>query len=401
MGALKGLRVIDCGDGIAAPFAAKLFADAGATVIKLEAPGRGDSSRLAGPFPGDVPHLERSGMFHYLNAGKRSVTLELGCAEGRAILDSLLTDTDVLLANGDIESLERRGINPALLHISHPRLVIATITPFGYDNSLSHAKASDLTICALGAVTAAVGDPGREPLTPPLQLSEYQAGVAAASASMLALFARKQTCKGQHVDISALDVWATVHQGSGFTNYTAFGKSRSRAGRRRHEAYPFHFLSASDGLMCLIARDGSQWRRFVEIVGVRALLEDDRYQDRAAMGMKYPQEVDTLLQPWFSARSRDEIFALCREHHIPFAPVRRIDEVLACEQLRSRGFFIEMPARKDGISFTLPGFAAKMTGTPLRLQGPAPLLGEHTEEVLARIGIDARQFEGFRRTGVV
>jgi len=172
-------------------------------------------------------------------------------------------------------------------------------------------------------------------------------------------------------------------------------------GRRRHEAYPFHFLAASDGLMCLISRDANQWRRFVEMVGVRALLEDERYQDRAAMGMKYPQEVDALLQPWFAGRTRDEIFALCRENRIPFAPVRRVDEVLACEQLRSRGFFVDTPPRADGVSFTVPGFAARMTGTPMRLQGPAPLLGEHTAQVLGRVGIDSARIGELHGMGAV
>lgn len=399
MKALKGMRIIECGQGISAPFAAKLFSDAGATVIKIEPPDGGDLSRAMGPYPNDIPNAERSGMFHYLNAGKKSLTLDLTLTAGQAVLEQLVKHADVLLLNGDIEQLERMGLYPEMFRVNHPALVITTITPFGYANAMSRVRASDLTLCALGAVTSAVGEPGREPLTPPLQLSDYQAGVAAASATLLALFARRQSGKGQHVDISALDVWATVHQGSGFSNYTSFGKTRTRAGRRRHEAYPFHFLAAKDGLMCLIARDGAQWRRFVEMVGVPALLNQERYRDRAAMGMKYPEEVDDLLRPWFAQRTRDEIFALCKSNHVPFAPVRRVDEVLACEQLRSRGFFVSTPARADGISFMVPGFASKMSATPLQIQGPAPLLGEHTIQILSDIGLDVEQIEELRKMG--
>lgn len=401
MKALEGLRVIECGEGISAAFAAKQLCDAGATVVKIEPPKVGDRTRAMGPFPGGVAHAERSGMFHYLNAGKQSVTLDLHTAPGRAALNTLMGHADALVVNGTLDEIDMAGLSPDTLSVDHPALVVTTITPFGYGNAMSHVRASDLTLCALGAVTGAVGEPDREPLTPPLALSDYQAGVAAASATLLALFARKPTGRGQHVDICALDVWATVHQGSGFANFTSFGKSRKRAGRRRQEAYPFHFLAAKDGLMCLIARDGAQWRRFIEMVGVPQLLEQERYQDRLAMGMQYPQEVDALLKPWLAQRTRDEIFALCRANRVPFAPVRRIDEVQACEQLRSRGFFVSTPSRADGVSFVVPGFAASMSGTPLRIQGPAPMLGEHTRQVLEQAGISARQIDALhQREGV-
>jgi len=376
--ALGDLRVVECGTGIDLGFAGKLLADAGAEVIKLEPTEGGDASRRLGPFPGDQPNPEQSALFHYLHAGKQSVVLAQAGADQGALFARLLDRADVLLAGGDVIDLAAQGIVPADLVARHPRQVLTTLTPFGFGNSRSLWRASDLTLCALGAVTSAIGEATREPLTPALHLSDYQAGVAAAASTLLALFARQRDGLGQHVDTCALDVWATVHQGSGFTNFTSFGKSRKRAGRRRHEAYPFHFLRAADGMMCLIARDGAQWRRFIELVGVPALLEDPRYKNRLDMGMRYPEEVDALLHPWFAARTRAEIFALCREHHIPFAPVRRIDDVFHCEQLQSRDFFRTTPPRDDGVAFTVPGFAAQFSQTPMAMQGPAPRLGEHT-----------------------
>lgn len=386
LGALQGLRLVEVGNGLSAPYAAKLLCEMGAEVVKIERPGVGDDTRGFGPFPGDVPDREKSGMFHYLNAGKRSVAVGLGSASGQDVLNALLAKADALLVNGDVAAIESLGLAPQALQPRFPRLVVTTITPFGFGNAMSRYRGHDITVCALGGVTSAVGEATREPLTPPLQLSDYQAGIAAASGTMLALFARERTGQGQHVDISPLDVWATVHQGSGFTNYVSFGKKRRRGGRRRPEAYPFHFLQAKDGMMCLIARDGNQWKRFVQLVGDPVLLEDPRYQDRVAMGLSYPEEVDALLRPWFAERTREEIFALCREHHIPFAPVRRIDEVLACKQLESREFFRPLPARANGVSFVVPGAPYRFSATPVAIAGPAPLLGEHTVAVLRELG---------------
>lgn len=399
--ALKGLKLVECGNGLSAPFAAKLLCDMGAQVIKVERPGDGDDARAWGPFPGDRPDREKSGMFHYLNAGKRSVTLDLMSPQGGEVMQALLAQADALLINGDVAAIEALQLDPQSLLTRWPRLVVTTITPFGYDNAMSRYPAHDITICALGGVTGVVGEPTREPLTPPLELSDYQSGVAAASATMLGLFARERSGAGQHVDISPLDVWATVHQGSAFTNYLNFGKTRGRGGRRRPEAYPFHFLAAKDGLMCLIARDGGQWKRFVQLVGEPALIDNERYQDRLAMGLAYPEEVDALLQPWLAARTRDEIFALCREHHIPFAPVRRVDEVMACEQLASRDFFRSLPPRADGVSFIVPGAPYHFSATPATVAAPAPLLGEHTAAVLHELGYGDADVAALQRAGVI
>lgn len=399
--ALEGLKIIELGQGLSAPFAAKLLSDMGAEVIKLERPVTGDVSRAYGPFAGDLPDPEKSGAFHYLNAGKKSVTLDVSICAGLDVLNKLCAEADVLLINGDVAQIESLKLTWEDLAPRFPRLIVTTITPFGFTGRLRGVRAHDLTICALGAVTIAVGEAGKPPLTPPLCLSDYQSAVAAASATMLALFAREDTGRGQHVDISPLDVWATVHQGSGFTNLVNFGKSRSRAGRRRVETYPFHFLEASDGPICLIARDGHQWKRFVELVGARELLDNPRYQDRMAMGMRYPAEVDAILQPWFSQRTREEIFALCRMHHIPFAPVRRVDEVAQCKQLAAREFFVQLPARTDGTSFRVPGAPYRMSSTPPVIRTPAPLLGEHTDAVLKGLGYGAKALATFRQAGVL
>ena len=389
--ALSGLTVIEHAEGLAGPFAGKLLAELGAEVIKIEPPA-GDRTRQLGPFPGGRPDPERSGMFHYLNAGKQSVVIEAASAQGPGQLDQLAAAADVLIVAGTAADVASHPLTGADARRRHPSLVYTTITPFGMTGPLAGAPAHDITICSLGAITNAVGEPGREPLTPPLSLSSYQAGIAAAAGSLLALFERTRSGLGQHVDISPLDVWGTVHQGSILANYVNFGRVTPRAGRRRHEAYPFHLMRARDGWMCLIARDGQQWARFAELVVGDQRLDDPRYRDRAAMGLSYPEEVDRLLQPWFDQRTRREVFDLCRKHRVPFAPVRRIDEVAACEQLSFRKFFVDLALDDTGSSVRVPGSPHAMSATPTAHRR-APRLGEHDAVLLVASsgsGVEAR-----------
>jgi crotonobetainyl-CoA:carnitine CoA-transferase CaiB-like acyl-CoA transferase len=373
--ALSGLRVIEHAEGLAGPFAGKLLAELGAEVIKVEPPG-GDRTRQLGPFPGGRADPERGGMFHYLNAGKQSVVIDAASALGPGQLAQLAAAADVLIVAGPAADVALHPLTGDDARRRYPRLVRTTITPFGMTGPLARAPAHDITICSLGAITNAVGEPGREPLTPPLSLSSYQAGIAAAAGSLLALFERTRSGLGQHVDISPLDVWGTVHQGSILANYVNFGRVTPRAGRRRHEAYPFHLMRARDGWMCLIARDGQQWARFAELVVGDQRLDDPRYRDRAAMGLSYPEEVDRLLQPWFDQRTRREVFDLCRKHRVPFAPVRRIDEVAACEQLSFRKFFVDLALDDTGSTVRVPGSPHAMSATPA-VHRRAPRLGEH------------------------
>ncbi|HEX3930516.1 MAG TPA: CoA transferase [Nocardioides sp.] len=376
-GALSDVRVVEYADDLAGAFAGKLLADLGAEVIKVEMPGSGDPLRRSAPTAPGLAEPTGRGLFPYLNGNKLSLTLDPVQPDGRARFEELLSGADVLIVSGVPRDISARRVGYHDLEGDFPQLVVATLTSFGWIGPWADAAADDLTICSLGAIANAVGEAGRPPLSPPLSLSSYQAGVAAVSGSLLALLARERTGRGQHVDISPLDVWGTVHQGSILANQVNFGHATTRAGRRRREAYPFQLMAAADGLMCMIARDGKQWGRFVsEVVCDPRLVGDERYRDRVAMGLRYPDEVDALLEPWFSKHSRQEIFELCREHRVPFAPVRRIDEVAACEQLASRRFFVEAPAPSSEVVTTVPGSPYLMSATP-PVHGRAPALGEH------------------------
>lgn len=397
-----GIRVVEWGTLISAPYAGKLLADLGAEVVKVEPPGIGDPARHHGPFPKDIPHPERSGLFLNLNTNKLSVTLAPQLPSGRRILARLLEQADVFLTNMPLVTLDALALDYKAVAVVNPRLVMTAVTPYGLTGPYRDYKGYDISVCALGGVSYSVGEPGRPPLAPPFSQSDYQAALGATAATLTALLAREKTGHGQLVDIASYEIWATIHSGSAYTTYIYLGTTGHRAGRRRRDLYPYTLLRCKDGYMCLIAREGRQWKRFlVDVVGRADLADDPRYRDRRALGEQRPEEMDMLLAPWLEAHTRDEIFALCRQHRVPFAPVLTVNELFLNAHLRERQFFVQADRPEVG-TLTYPGAPYKFSDTPWRIQRPAPLLGQHNGEVYCKgLGYSRNDLVRFRNAGVI
>jgi crotonobetainyl-CoA:carnitine CoA-transferase CaiB-like acyl-CoA transferase len=208
---LSGLQVWKCGEGIAVGYAGKLVADLGAEVVRLERPRVGDGLRYHGLFVGDTPHRERGGLSLYLHAAKRSVALSLESMTGTTILRQLAATVDIMLEGFPAGYLTARGLGFETLQASNAGLVLTSISPFGQTGPDVYLPASDITVCAAAGITYSVGSPGREPLTPPLFQSAYQAGMGGAAATAPALLARDTAGVTQHADVSALEIFATIH----------------------------------------------------------------------------------------------------------------------------------------------------------------------------------------------
>jgi crotonobetainyl-CoA:carnitine CoA-transferase CaiB-like acyl-CoA transferase len=381
-GALEGVEVVELGDFVSAPYCGRLLAGLGADVVKVEPP-EGDRARRHGPFLGDVPHPERSGLFLALNPGKRGVTLDLEREEGRRQLERLLDRADCLVENLDAERLEGLGLLPEAARRRWPRLIHVSITTFGRRGPYARFRGQALQASAAGAATVTIGEPGRPPLPLPASQPDYQGGLNGAIGALLALMARERTGRGQHVDVSTADVVA-FYGGITATMYTPYGIPWAREGHRASRSggyYPYTILPCKDGYICMITRSGHPWRKFVEAIGSPEWTRDARYQDRARMGREYPDEVDALLAPWLRERTSEEILALCRERGIPFSVVRDAEAVAACPQLRHRDFFVEVRHPVAG-PLRYPGAPWRLSATPWRVERPAPLLGEHNAEVL-------------------
>ncbi|MGZ6176594.1 MAG: CaiB/BaiF CoA transferase family protein [Candidatus Binataceae bacterium] len=205
-GALSGLKIVELGEMVSAPYAAKLMADMGAEVIKIERPGAGDRARGRGPFPGGTAHLEKSGLFLYLNTNKLGVTLDVSRPEGFELLERLAADADVLIHNVAPSDMDRIGLGFERLRARNPRLVMTSISPWGLSGPRREWRAEDLTLWSASGICYINGGGHEHPEMPPLkafgQQSGFQGGVHAAVATMGAVFAQVRDGEGQHVDVS-------------------------------------------------------------------------------------------------------------------------------------------------------------------------------------------------------
>ncbi len=399
---LAGVRVVELGEGIAAPYCGKLLADFGADVMKIESPDGGDPTRRHGPFPGDIPHAERSGLFLALNANKRGLTLNPHSATGRKILDALLQRADVLIHHIPPAQLAGHNLTSTVLRQFHPRLIVTSITPYGQTGPYRDYQGADITSCALSGLSEGLGDSDRPPLTAPLRQAGYQAGLSAASATILALLVRERNGQGQAIDIAEAEVLATLQTGVYLNNFH-FDGTRSMRGHRfgSRTIYPASFFRCRDGFMWVTAPQWAQWEHLLEMIGRPDLAQDERFHNRRKLADNPPAELEVPLAQWFMVRTRADIFRQCRASRLPITPVYALDELIEHPQLVARGFL--MAVDQPGLGpLTLPSLPMHLSKTPWRIRLPAPLLGEHNEPVYGQeLGYTPSDLSALRNSRVM
>ncbi len=261
---LASVRVVEWGEGIAVPYCGKLLADFGADVIKIEQPGAGDRTRHHGPFPADVPHLEQSGLFLALNTNKRGITLDTRSPIGCRVLERLVQQADVVLHQNVPDTAESHPLQTEALRRADPRLVVTGVTPYGQFGPYHGVQGTELTSCALSGLSEGLGENDRPPLAAPFSQAGYQAGLSAASATVLALLVREMSGEGQAIDIAEADVLATLQTGVYLNNYY-FDGTQSMRGHRfgSRTIYPASFYRCQDGFMWVTAPQWAQWERLL------------------------------------------------------------------------------------------------------------------------------------------
>jgi crotonobetainyl-CoA:carnitine CoA-transferase CaiB-like acyl-CoA transferase len=396
---LAGSRVIEIGTGLAAPYCGRLLARYGADVIKVERPPFGDPLRRRGPFPPGREHPEHCSLFHALNSGKRSVTLDVTTPTGREILDELLASADVLVENLPAEEADALGFSGDGGRNGHPHLVHVPVTAYGRTGPYRTWQGTSLTASAMGGVSVGIGRPGDRPLTMPFALGAYQAGLAGAAAALLGLLARRRLGAGQEVDVAEIQVWGTIHTGANILTYLYLGVTGIRQGNRGIGLYPNEFLPCKDGFVCLTCTPLHHWIAFLECMGQPEWSANPRYRNRRAMLEEYPEEVDALLIPWLREHTRENLFAMARKKRFPLAPSMTVADTLASEHLGARKFFDELAI--DGTRARVPGVPSR-SGLRWHRCQPAPALGAHTAEVLGQeLGRSPETLTQLRRAGIV
>jgi crotonobetainyl-CoA:carnitine CoA-transferase CaiB-like acyl-CoA transferase len=391
---LEGIRVIDLSRVLAGPYAALLLADMGAEVVKVEEPGRGDDTRAWPPFQGG-----EATYFMSVNRGKKSLTLNMKHPGGTAILRRLLEGADVLLENFRPGTLERLGFGYPAVRALNPRLVYCSISGFGESGPEAGRPGYDLIVQGESGIMDITGFPDGPPVKVGNSIADLAAGTMAAHGIVLALFARERTGEGQKVEIAMLEVMAALltYHGQG---YFATGTSPRRRGNQHPSIAPYEVFEAADGYLTVGVANNSLWGRFCQSIGRPELAADPRF-DSEARRVEHRDALIPLLAAVFAAAPVAHWLERLGQAGVPAGKIKSVGEALESEHLRARGAIVTLIHPAAG--------AMRMVGPPIRLHGtpgeataPAPLLGEHTDEVLGKLcGYSAETIARLRAEGAI
>jgi crotonobetainyl-CoA:carnitine CoA-transferase CaiB-like acyl-CoA transferase len=384
-GALEGIKVIELGEMVSAPFCARLFADYGADVIKVERPGRGDVARQWGPFPGDEPHDEKSGLFFFLNTNKRGVTLDVTSSTGRTQFLRLIAEADVLIENSPPAFMRQHGLDYASIRDVNPKLVMIAITPFGQTGPYSEWNGYDLNAYHLtGASHRYCGRPGEPPLEHGTFAADFYGAMTAAAWGLGAVYGRDVVGGGQLVDVSCAEaITATFTGGQNIGAYAQDGVYERRTGVGMPLGAPATILPCKDGHVWMLALEAGQWNGLAHVMGDPEWMQTDMFQNMFARAQN-SDVIYPLIEEWTMEHGKFEIMERCQAAGTPVTAVFTVAEAAEHPHLAARDYFVSIDhpllgkVRSLGAPFKLPA----CPGGPRR---PAPLLGEHNDEVLGAL----------------
>jgi len=406
MNLLDGVRVLDLSRILAGPWATQVLADFGADVIKVERPGAGDDTRSWGPpYLKDADGNDSSESAYYLcaNRGKRSVAIDFTTVEGQALLRELVVHCDVVVENYKVGGLKKYGLDFASLQLINPKLVYCSITGYGQDGPYAQRAGYDAAIQAIGGLMSVTGEPdgalGAGPQKVGVAATDLMTGMYAATAILAALRHAERTGVGQQIDLSLLDTQVAwlANQAS---NYLVGGVVPTRQGTAHPNIVPYQVMPAADGYFMLAVGNDGQFARLCEVIGEPWLAHDPRYASNNAR-VANREVLVPHLQQVLSTRPAAEWLAALEAAVVPANPVNRIDQVFADPQVRARGLRIELPHASGG-SVAMVRNPLVFSATPLRFEHAAPVLGQHTSEVLGEVlAVDGERLRVLRELGVV
>ena len=405
---LSDLRVLDLTHGIAGPYCTKLLADFGADIIKVERPDTGDFARSLGPFPQDVPHAEKSGLFLHLNTNKRSVVLDLKTRQSVDNIKELVRDADILVESFRPGVMAHLGLGYETLSQINPNLVMTSISNFGQTGPYRDYLASEITLFAMGGKMNIRGLPERYPLKLGGNHVQYQTGNVAAMATLSAWYAQRyQGMGGQQVDVSILETQ------TGSLNmrmrdlliYQYTGERSRRQGEAVTGGYPAGYYPCQDGYVTT-GGGGLRWPNTVALLGMPELLTDPRFAPPLGqLSVEGREEFEgTIWLPWLMERTKQQVVDECQAHGLLAAAVHTMAEVVDHNpHLDARDYFVQVDQPVAG-HFKYPGSPLYTPKGWWRIRRPAPLLGQHTQEVLTEVegpsaGAEAGHTHPSRRPG--
>jgi crotonobetainyl-CoA:carnitine CoA-transferase CaiB-like acyl-CoA transferase len=385
--ALTGVRVLNAGQILAAPFCATLFAEFGAEVIKVERPDGGDPNRANPSFAQD-------------NRGQKGVTLNLAHEKGQALFRELCEHVDILIENFRPGTLEKMGLAPDTLRERNPGLICVRISGYGQTGPYRARAGFDRVALGFAGITYVTGYEDRPPVRPGYFVADYGSGIFAAFGAMVALKAREQTGRGQDVDMALYEaVWRM--SGTHAAGYGLSGANRERSGNYFPGVVPAEQFTTSDGQYLIInATTQRVFERLCEAMGQPELITDSRFSTRSALRDNYA-DIHEIVGEWVARFPLDECQAILDKAGVPAAKVYSTSDIVSDPHYAAREQVLTVPSDDFG-PLLQPGIVPHLTGTPGAVRGRAPRLGEHNDEIYrGLLGKDTAELDALRRDGVI
>jgi len=386
--ALEGMKVLDCSQILAGPFCSMLLADMGADVVKIEKPSGGDDTRRFGP-----PFINsESAAFLAINRNKRSLVLDFKQENGVAIMKKMVKDADVIIENYRTGAMDQNGLGYEELKKINPKLIYCSISGFGRTGPYAKRGGFDLVAQGMSGLMSFTGIPGSPPVKVGVPMADLNAGMFATYGILTAYVNRLKTGKGQYIETSLLEaaISYTIWESSIFF---ATGEVAEPLGSAHRLSAPYQALKTSDGYINIGAPNQSNWERFCKTIGRDDLLEDIKYQDNASRLINRQQLADDL-EKTLSKKSSQEWLKDLEKDGVPAGPIFDISEVWSNDQVKSREMDVTLEHPTAGKIRNI-GLATKLSQTPGKIKTAAPLLGQHTKEILIEMGYTAEEIEEF------
>ncbi|MDZ5603265.1 CaiB/BaiF CoA-transferase family protein [Pseudomonas sp. RP23018S] len=406
MGALSHVRVLDLSRVLAGPWSGQILADLGADVIKVERPGKGDDTRAWGPpFLQDAQGRSTGEASYYLSANrnKRSVTIDFTQPQGQALIRALAAQSDIVIENFKVGGLAAYGLDYDSLKVVNPKLIYCSITGFGQSGPYAKRAGYDFMIQGLGGLMSLTGRPegeaGAGPVKVGVALTDILTGLYATSAILAALAHRQQTGVGQSIDMALLDVQVACLANQAM-NYLTTGASPQRLGNAHPNIVPYQDFPTADGDFILTVGNDGQFAKFAQVAGHSEWAEDPRFSSNALRVANRAQLIPLIRQATVFKTTAEWVEQLERVG-VPCGPINDLDSVFKDPQVVARGLALALPHALGG---SVPQVASpiRLSATPVEYRWAPPLLGEHTDSVLANVlGLDAAALAELRVAGVI
>ena len=394
-GPLKDLKVVEMGTLIAGPFCGQILGDFGADVVKIEDPKTGDPMRQWGR---SLPQ-GLSPWWPVIGRNKRSIGLDLRTPEGRAIAGDLIGEADVLIENFRPGTMEKWGMDYAALPARNPRLIMARVSGFGQTGPYASRAGYGLIGEAMGGLRHVTGEPDRPPARAGISIGDSLTAMHAVMGITMALHARTNTGRGQMIDAALYESVLAVMENL-VTEYDLTGYVRERSGSILPGIAPSNvYPCAGEGMILIGGNGDTVFARLCETMGRPDLAKDPKFVDHAARGVNQ-HELDQIIAGWTKGFELDALLALLEEKAIPSGRVFRAPDMLANEQYIARDAIVETDHPVFG-KVKMQNAFPKMSETPGAVRWPGPTLGQHTDEVLTGLGLDAARVAELRAKGIV